>query len=144
MSGLPTRPASTQPVFQRLLAAAHRRNCTLRVRFGVLMAVPIGADLLRHDDKTGTLAVKFPAGSTQSQAWLEPVVHMRQDIVPHAKRIEKFFEGTTIEVDASGVKLPAEYRPNLDDATYLRARRDVLGTFLLVRFHFRYSGIRSA
>jgi hypothetical protein len=128
--GLTAPAPPTQPAVYYLLPLAHHRNCTLRLRFGVVTVLPISAELL-DADQTGALAVEFPAGSTQQKEWLEPVVHMRQDIVPHAKRIEQFFADTSIEVDASRVKLPAEYRPNLDDATYLRPRRDVLGTFLL-------------
>jgi hypothetical protein len=114
-----------------LLVCAHQRNWTLRVRFGVLSLVPINHDLLNAGDPTGALAVEFRAGSPQAQAWLEPVIHMRQDIELPAERIEKFFEGTSIEVDASRVTLPAHKWPQLTEAAYLRPRRDVLGTFLL-------------
>lgn len=127
-----TPSAPRQPVSYELLDLAHSWNRTLRVRFGILTLVPINADLPNEQDPTGALAVEFAAGSIQEKAWLKPVIHMQQDVEPHAKRIEKFFAGTGIEVDASRVKLFDQTLPKASDATCLRPRRDVLGTFLLV------------
>ena len=125
-------PGGPQSAFHALLICAHQRNCTLRVRFGIVTVVPIGPELLQSTDPTGALAVKFPTGSRQEKAWLEPVVHMRREIESLAERVEQFFGETGIEIDASRLNLPAEKPLYLDNSTYLRPRRDVLGTFLLV------------
>ena len=133
LHGPPISPGGPHSAFHDLLVGAHQRNCTLRVRFGIVTVVPIETKLLDNTDPTGALAVQFPAGSTQEQAWLEKVVHMRREVHSPAERVKSFFAGTGIEIDTSRLDLPDEAPSYLHNSDYLRPRRDVLGTFLLVR-----------
>jgi hypothetical protein len=128
-------PLRDRPMIQDYLAAAHRMNRTLEVRFGVVCIVPIeppplNPAVMKVADPTGALAVRFEKDSPQEKAWLEKVIGMDQGVVPHAKRLQHYFADTGIEIDASQVNLRWEHRPNLADSTYLRTRRDTLGIFL--------------
>lgn len=126
------------PLCEALLETALLTNQTLTYRFNTVFILPIEADHLDWQDRTGVADVQFEKDSPQEHAWLEPRSVNAFLNVPEGDRFQRIFEPystTGIDIDATAIAdLSKKYSigsgPAPPGPFPEHPRRDLLGIFL--------------